>query len=235
MHKQYVKYYSHNLGRDTDMLVYGHWGYPVLLFPTTLGNYYQATEMGLINAVAPLIQSGKYKIYCIGTNDEESWYCNHIHPAEKINNHIRYDQFLSSELLPFIQNECNVEKIGVAGCSFGGYHAANFAFKHPYLVAYLISMSGIFDLKSFMKGYYDDNFYFNNPADFMQNEQGWRYNHMNIILGTSELDICLEQNIEMSSTLNRLGVEHWLDIHGNEEHDWPLWQRMFHYYLSRIL
>lgn len=235
VHQQYNKYYSHSLGRDIEMLTYGHWGYPILLFPTSSGNYQQAKEMRLLHAIAPLVDAGKYKIYCVDTNDADSWYCSDISPAEKVINHIKFDQFLSSELIPYIQNECNVEKIGVAGCSFGGYHAANFAFKHPYFVAYLISLSGIFDLTSFMNGYYDDNYYFNNPADFMKNEQGWRYNHMNIILGTSELDICLDQNIEMSSTLNRLGIEHWLDIRGHEKHDWPLWQSMLHYYLSRIL
>ncbi len=235
MHQEYIKYYSHHLGRDIEMLVFGHWGYPVLLFPTTLGSYYQAKDMGLIHAVDQLVNSGKYKIYCVDSIDADSWYGSHLHPSDKVKNYIKYDQFLSSELVPYIQKQCNVEKIGVAGCSFGGYHAANFAFRHPYMVSYLISMSGTFDLKSFMNGYYDDNLYFNNPIDFLQNEQGWRYGHMNIILGTSEWDICLEKNIEMSSTLNRLGVEHWLDIRGHEKHDWPLWHSMFHYYLSRIL
>lgn len=217
------------------MLVLGHWGYPILLFPTTLGSYYQAKDMGLIHAIETLINSGKYKIYCVETIDAESWYASYLSPAEKVKKHIKYDRFLANELISFIQAQCNVEKIGVAGCSFGGYHAANFAFRHPHLVAYLISMSGIFNLKGFMDGYYDDNFYFNNPIDFLQNEQGWRFGHMNIILGSSEADICLDYNIELSSTLNRIGVEHWLDIKGSEKHDWPLWRHMFHYYLSRIL
>src|SRR5690606_35110373 len=105
---------------------------------------------------------------------------------------------------------------------------------HPNLVRYMISMSGAFDMKSFMDGYYDDNFYFNNPMDYMTNEQGWRYGHMNIILGTSEWDICLNTNVQMSHALNRIGVEHWLNIWGWEKHDWPLWCKMFPNYLSRL-
>jgi len=89
-------------------------------------------------------------------------------------------------------------------------------------------------MKSFMDGYYDQDFYFCNPVDFMAHEQGWRYGHMKIILGTSEWDICLNSNVQMSGVLNRIGVEHWLNIWGWEKHDWPLWLKMFPNYLSRF-
>jgi hypothetical protein len=52
LEEKHIKYYSHHLERDVEMLVYGSWGYPILLFPTTLGRYYQAKDMGLIESVA---------------------------------------------------------------------------------------------------------------------------------------------------------------------------------------
>jgi esterase/lipase superfamily enzyme len=230
LEEKHIKYYSHHLGRDIDLLVYGNWGYPILLFPTTLGKYYQAKDMGLIESVRGLVESGKYKIYCVDSIDAESWYGKHLNPEYRV-----YDQFLVNELIPFISSECNVEKIGVAGCSFGGFHAANLAFRHPSLIAYLVSMSGAFDIRSFLDGYYSDHVYFNNPVDFMPNEQGWRYGHMKIVLGTSDWDICLDSNLKMSEILNSKGIDHWLDIRGWESHDWPLWNAMFPYYLSKIL
>ncbi len=235
MEEKHIKYYSHHLQREIDMLVFGSWGYPILLFPTTLGKYYQAKDMGLIASVRGLVESGKYKIYCIDSIDAESWYAKHLSPDYRVLNHVQYDKFLSNELVPFIRSECHVEKIGVGGCSFGGFHAANFAFKHPDKIAYLVSMSGAFDIRSFMDGFYNDNVYFNNPVDYLPNEQGWKYGHMKIVLGTSEWDICLGSNIKLSDILNAKGIDHWLDIWGWEKHDWPLWHKMFPHYLSKIL
>lgn len=234
MEERHIKYYSRHLEREIEMLVFGNWGYPIILFPSTLGRYYQAKDFGLIDAVSGFVDSGQFKIYCVDAIDSDSWYAKHLHPSQRVLNYIQYDKFLTHELVPAIQSECNADKIAVAGCSFGGYHAANFAFRHPDKVAYLMSMSGAFDMKTFMDGYYDDNFYFNNPIDYMANEQGWRYGHMKIVLGTSEWDICLNSNVQMSGILNRIGVDHWLNIWGWEKHDWPLWNKMFPTYLSRM-
>ncbi len=51
-----------------------------------------------------------------------------------------------------------MQKVAVAGPSFGGFQAANFAFRHPGKVSHLMSMSGSFDIRSFLDGYYDDNY-----------------------------------------------------------------------------
>ena len=235
MQENHIQYYSHHLGRSIDLLVYGHWGYPILIFPTTMGNYYQAKDLGLVDSVRHLVEAGRCKLYCVDSIDKDSWYGRHLTAPMKVLNHIQFDKFLTSELVPMIQRECSVDKIGVAGCSFGGYHALNFAFRHPEQVAYLISMSGAFDIRSFIGEYYDDNVYFNNPVDYIPHEQGWRYNHMKIVLGSSEWDICLNANLTMSRILNNKGINHWSDIRGWELHDWPLWQTMFPDYLSKIL
>ena len=52
--------------------------------------------------------------------------------------------------------------------SFGAYHAANSLFKHPDVIKRCFAMSGVYDLRNFMDGMYDDNFYFNNPVDYLQ-------------------------------------------------------------------
>lgn len=143
MDEKHIKYYSHHLDRDVDMLVFGNWGYPVLVFPTTLGRYYQAKDMGLIESVRGLVESGRFKIYCVDSIDADSWYARHLNPEYRVLNHMQYDKFLHNELVPYIQQECHVDKIAVAGCSFGGFHAANYAFKHPDRAAYLISMSAV--------------------------------------------------------------------------------------------
>ena len=108
-----------------------------------------------------IVDSGKIKIYCIDTIDTLSFYNESMHPSQRIHNYVLYDKFLNEELVPQILNECNTPKLGVAGCSFGGYHAANFALKHPDKTKYLISMGGAFDIKPRLDGFYNEEVFFN--------------------------------------------------------------------------
>jgi esterase/lipase superfamily enzyme len=234
MKEDYRKWYSPTLGRDIEMLVLGHWGYPILLFPTSMGSYHQNKDMGLTSSVREFVEAGKIKLYCISSIDADSWYAKHLSPAIRAYNYDVYDRFLSNELVPAIEHECSVGRIGVGGCSFGGYHALNFTCKHPDQVAYLFSMSGSFDVRSFVDGHYDDHVYFNNPVDFMQHIEGWRFGHLKIVLGTSEWDICMNDNLKMSRILHNKGIDHWLDIRGWETHDWPLWCQMLPEYISKM-
>lgn len=234
LREDYRKWYSHHLGRDIEMMVYGDWGYPVLLFPTTMGRYYEAKDFGLIESVRWFIDNRKIKIYCIDSIDRDSWYAKHLHPSIRVQNHMWYDRMVNEELVPWIQHECHVDKIGVGGCSFGGFQALNFAFRHPDRVAYLWSMGAKFDIRSFMGGYYDDNVYFNNPPDYIPNAHHDHFYRMKIVLGTSEYDFCKPDNYRMSEILNRKGIDHWLDVRPWGEHDWPVWREMFPHYLSMV-
>jgi esterase/lipase superfamily enzyme len=151
-----------------------------------------------------------------------------------VQNHVFYDQFLSDELVPMLQQECHVDKIGVAGCSFGGYQALNFAFRHPHQVAHLFTMGAAFDIRQFMDGYHDDNVYFNNPPEFMHGAQSEHFHWMNIILGTAEHDFCRDDTYHMSAILRHKGIPHRLDVKPFGNHDWPVWREMFPEYLSTI-
>lgn len=70
-----------HVGRDIEMLVIGHWGYPILLFPTSMGRYYQNKEFGLTDSVRGFVDAGKIKLYLIDGIDEDSWYAKHLPPA----------------------------------------------------------------------------------------------------------------------------------------------------------
>ncbi len=137
MQEKHIQYYSNILGRNIDLLIHGDWGYPILMFPTSMGRYYQNKDFGLVESVKNLVDAGKVKIYNVDTIDNLTFYGNDFPAHVKIHNYNQYVRFLHLELVPYIKAECNVERIGVGGASFGGYHAANFAFKHPDQVDYL--------------------------------------------------------------------------------------------------
>ncbi|MEO1052735.1 MAG: alpha/beta fold hydrolase [Bacteroidota bacterium] len=234
MKEEYFKWYSPVLSKDIEMLVFGHAGYPVIIFPTTKGRYYESKDFKLIESAAWFMDQGLIQIYCPDSVDALSWYNRSIHPADRVKNHLWYDQFILEEVVNSICHQKGIGKVGVAGASFGGFHALNFAFRHPDRVSHMFSMSGRYDVKSFMDGHYDDNVYFTNPVDYLPNNNHPDLWNMNIVLGAGEWDICLDDNRHMSDILNSKHIKHWFDVRRWAEHDWGIWRQMFPHYLSLI-
>lgn len=221
------------------MLVFGHDGLPIVMFPTSKGRYFEYKDFELIDSASWFLENGKIKIYCPDSFDHESWYNYAIHPADRVKSHIGYENLILHDVVGFARHETGSKKVALGGCSFGGYHAANFAFRHPNLVSSLISLGGSYDIKQFIYGYYDDNCYFNNPPDYLPNlNDNWYLSHlkkMGIVLGTGEWDMCLDENKKLSDILFSKGVNHWLDVRPGTGHDWHWWREMFPAYLSEIV
>jgi len=234
MKEEYLKWFSPHLQRDVEMLVFGHAGCPVVLFPTSKGSFYENRDMGLVNSAQWYIDQGLIRIYCPVSNDADSFYNKNIDPHQRIQNHIAYDKMICHEIVERIRLNTSVAKVVMAGCSFGGYHAANFAFRHPGYVSHMFSMSGAFDIRSFMDGYQHDDIYFNNPLEYIAGLQDQEMWNMDIVLGTSNWDICFDANIKLHDALRAKNLNHWFDVRQNRKHDWEVWKEMFPHYLSRI-
>jgi esterase/lipase superfamily enzyme len=234
MQEEYIKWYSPNLSMDIDMLTFGYAGYPLLLFPTSQGRYYENKDFKLIDSIQYFINSGKVKVYCPDGIDSLSFYNKGVHPADRIRNHVWYDKMLLEEVVTRAQHETGHHKVITAGCSFGGYHAANFAFRHPWLVSHMFSLSGAFDIRGQLDGFYNEDVYFNNPVDYLPGDNNQDLWNMKIVLGTSDRDICRAYNEQLSEILNKKGISHWLDIRPNADHDWPIWREMLPDYLSKL-
>ena len=220
------------------MLVFGHDGFPVILFPTAKGRYFEGKDSGLTDSASNLLDSGKIKIYCPDGIDADSWYNYSIHPSDRVNTHLGYENIILYDVIEFAKHETGKSKVGLAGCNFGAYHAANIAFKHPELINYLICLGGAFDIKPFITGYYDEDCYFNNPPDYLPNlTDNWylhKFGEMGIFLGVGEWDNYLDQNRNLSGILNSKNVNHWLDVQANYGHDWNLWRQLFPKYLGKL-
>ena len=234
MQEEYKKWYSNNLSSDFELLVFGHSGYPVILFPTSMGRYYENKDFKMIDSIQWFIDEGKIKVYCVDSIDKQSWYNKEAHPTDRVKNHLWYDKAILEEVVGIARHETGYDKVITAGCSFGGYHAINFAFRHPWLVSHVFSMSGAFDMRSQLDGFYNEDVYFNNPVDYLVNESNPDLWNMKIILGTSDRDICRGENERLSKILSDKSIDHWLDIRHNADHDWPIWRSMFPDYLSKI-
>jgi esterase/lipase superfamily enzyme len=189
----------------------------------------------VIDAAAPYINAGRVTIYCPDSIDEESWYNKSIHPADRVKTHMAYENVILHDVFDFARRETSRPRVAVAGASFGGWQAVNLGFRHPDAVSHVISMSAAFEMTSFVDGYYDENFYYNNPPDYMAHcTDPWKYNHMSIILGTGEWDHCRGDNFRLSGILDSKGIKHFLDDRKWSGHEWSDWKNSFPYYLSLL-
>ena len=169
MHREQHHWFSPRLGRDMNILVYGHYGQPIVVFPTSGGDEREYEGQGMIDALGHHVEAGRVKFYCVNSMNNESWYDKQAHPRHRSWVQSMYDAYIAHEVAPFIQSHCQTTGIAITttGASFGGYHAANSLLKHPHLFRRCLSLSGVYDIRKFMDGDYDDNFYFNNPVDYV--------------------------------------------------------------------
>ena len=230
---QHTQYYSNTLNRNINLEVTGHWGHPILMFPSSGGKYTQNSDFGLNESVMKYVEEGRIKLYNVETIDMLTFYADDLPSDIIIHNYELYMQFLKNELIPYIQDECNTHRLAVAGCSFGGFHAANTAFRFPDVISHLFSLSGVFSIRNFTPNSDDMRIYFNCPNEFMANEESWKYNHMKIVLSTSDWDSCKPKNENMAGILESKGIPYWYDEKKWIEHDWPLWKMVFPAYVEK--
>ncbi|KPP95128.1 MAG: hypothetical protein HLUCCA01_04400 [Bacteroidetes bacterium HLUCCA01] len=231
MHREYVKWWSPSLGRDMEMLVFGHSGTPVLVFPSSMGRFHEWEDFHMISALRRQIEEGYNQVFCVDSVDKESFYNTQASPYVRIVRHRQYDSYINDEVIPYIHSRNENQFIVSAGASFGAYHALNIVLKYPGRFGKLIAMSGKFDIRGFMDGFYDDNVYFNNPVDYVPNLNNHQHlediRRLDLRLVSGEWDMCLDANVDMSRKLERKSVPHQLDIWGNQtKHDWPWWRDM---------
>jgi esterase/lipase superfamily enzyme len=236
--RDYFKRYSVELGREMEMLVFGHEGAPAIVFPTSQGRFYEFEDRGMVAAVGEKIERGELQLFCVDSVDAESWYSRSLAARWRIARQVEYDRYIVKEVVPFVRGMNRRTELTTVGCSFGGYHAVNCALRHPDVFTGFVSMSGAFDLKSlgFLGRYYSEDCYFNLPLDFLPNlndpqilEQMRRGNY---VLATAVHDQCWNDNERLAAVMRAKEIPVRLEVWGDGAgHDWPWWQRMVAAYL----
>lgn len=221
--------------------VYGHWGIPILFFPTASADFEELERFGMIDALAHHIDAGRVKIIsCNGINDL-SWFSDEVHPGERIWRQELYDRYVRRELVPFIHSVCGgLVPIATAGASMGAYHAMNSLGRHPDAFRWTISMSGLYDPSFYLDGYWNELAYFHIPPAYMSNAGGsphkWLLDtaSINVVCGQGPWERT-EWSRAMSDSLNKGWVPHNLDLWGHDaSHDWPWWKKQMDHYIWRL-
>jgi esterase/lipase superfamily enzyme len=234
MKRDLTSWYSPALQREMPIAQYGDYGFALLLIPTAAADYLEYERFQLINSLSPLIDSGKVKVFSVNSMNTESWMHQDMQGEHKAINHNRFNEYIFNEVIPFIKNATSQESpVIVSGASFGALHSMNLFLKRPDLIDGVIAMSGVYDLKEYTKGFYDEQVYFNSPAMYMPNLTDHRVldqirssHHIHILTGCGEYEDP-EAARNFAGILYNKGINYELSVWGNEwKHDWPTWRAM---------
>lgn len=236
MNREYHSWYSPRLNREMELLVFGHSGARVIVFPTSQGRYYEFEDRGMVGALQKHVDEGWLQIFCVDSVDAESFYCSWAHPSGRITRHLQYEEYVIDEVLPLTRQMNGNPFLISLGASFGAYHALNIAFRHPHLFGRVLAMSGKYDMTSFFDGYYDENIYYNTPMHYIPNlsDPGHiaQLQRLDIILALGREDPNIEENRRLSGLLWEKGIGNALREWEGWSHDWPYWRQMVQMYIG---
>jgi esterase/lipase superfamily enzyme len=111
--------------------IFGHYKHLVILFPTSMEKYHENKNLSFIESPKWYIEHGPVQLFYPNSIYKDSFYNNQIYPIHHFENHVRYDKMICYEIVEKVKHNSQSSKVAIAGCSFGGYHAANFACRHP--------------------------------------------------------------------------------------------------------
>ena len=224
-----------------ELLVFGHAGASVLFFPTRTARFYDYENWKIVEVLQDKIDQGLLQLFCVDSVDIESFYA-HIPPSDKIERHLQYERYILQEVLPLIIFRKNFNMLIAAGCSLGGYHAANIAFKYPQYFNKLLAMSARYDLTlsaqtfpDLFNGYIDEKIYNNMPSRYMPNLTDPvlldKIRKLSISLVVGREDPFYENNKNLSEALTDKNIPHSLYVWDDEAHRPYHWRKMVRLYL----
>ncbi len=235
MQRSFHRWHSPALGRDMELLVFGHGGAPVIVFPTSHGRFFEFEDRGMVGALSAQIEQGWYQLYCVDSVFSESWYNYGLDTDARMWREEQYEHYLLTELVPLIRQSNPNPYIITTGCSFGASAAVIFALRHPGVVRRVVAMSGLYDLRRFF-GVYTQGLYFHNPVDFVPNlSDAWtldRLREIDFIFVTGRDDPAAWSNELLSRQLWDKGVGNALRLWDGWCHDWPYWMQMINQYIG---
>lgn len=241
MDREITSWYSPALNKEMPIASYGHFGFAILLIPTAAADYLEYERFQMIDAIAPFINSGKCRVFSIDSMNKESWMNNQMLPEHKAIRHNQFNEYVFNEVIPFIRN-CSSDEtmIYTCGSSFGALHAMNLFMKRPDIINGAISMSGVYDLTEYTKGFWDDQVFYNSPVHYIPSlNDNWYLDkikashHIHIYTGSGNFEDP-DAAKKFAGILYTKGIWYDLDVWGPDiHHDWPTWRSMLPYILDK--
>ncbi len=241
MQKDVTRWHTSRLEQSVQLVRWGHYGTPVLLYPTAGGDAEEVERFHLIGALGPLIDGGRIKVYSTDSIAGRTWVSGD-HSAEfcsRVQN--LFDEFIYEEVTPAIRTDCkdgNIEIIA-AGASIGAFNAVATVCRHPDAYKMAIAMSGTYDLSKYLEGRMNQDFYFSSPLHYLPNLEGPQLDLLRtrfILMPSGEGNYeDIGESWRLASVLGARGVPNRVDPWGPHwHHDWMTWREMLPKYLAEF-
>ena len=213
-----------------ELLVFGAAGTPVLVFPTSMGRFYQWEDFKMVEHMSGRIDEGWLQLWCVDSVDAESFYNKAAPWPARAQRHLAYERYIIDEMLPALQGENPVDYLIAVGASFGAFHAITLTARRPGIVRKAIGLSGAYDSARWLDGKREGEAYFVNPLAFLPNLRDERYleplRTTEIVIATGRADPNVEESRRLAGVLQDKGVPASLHLWDGWAHDWPYWKEM---------
>jgi len=241
--KTVTRWYSSRLEQEITLARWGHWGQPVVLFPTAGGDAEEVERMHLIGAIQPLIDAGRIKVYSFdsvagkalaeqaGSVEHRCWLLKQT------------GEYLVHEVLPAIIEDCGGQPVELVatGASIGAYNAVAMLCRYPHVFKSAIGMSGTYDLETLMGFKGNVDYYLSSPLKFLPNlESGDMLDKLKsrfvlLPFGQGRWE-SPNESWQMAHVLGSCGIPNRVDAWSFEHHhDWDTWREMLPHYLDEII
>lgn len=240
--RESTSWYSQRLQREMPLIRWGHWGRPVLLFPTAGGDAEEIERFQLIAALGPLLDAGRVKIYSVDSMAGRTWLTDRHNPAHCVWVQKQFDGYIREEVVPAIRRDCRSDDVEmvVAGASIGAFNALLTLCRHPDVFSHAICMSGTYDLEHWLGGQWIDEFHFLSPLHFVPGlEEGLhlqqlRRRFVTLAVGQGEYENPGE-SWKVAHLLGGRSIPNRVDLwDATWRHDWPTWRAMLPQYLDEL-
>ena len=225
-----------------ELLVFGHAGARVIVFPTRDGRFFDYENWRMVEALREKIERGLLQLYCIDSIDRESLYADWMVPADRMKRHTDYENYVLCEVAPFSAKRNPDVTLIAHGCSLGAYHAMNITLRHPERFGKVVALSGRYDLtanigsfRGLFDGHYDEHVYFNNPSHFLPGLHDAailaQLRSTEIVFAIGQEDAFVENNRGLSEMMTAKHLPHQFTVWEGEAHRPRAWRQMVRFYL----
>ena len=239
MNVEHHRWHSPALDRDMSLLVFGHAGARVLVFPTSLGTCREWPDRRMHEVLGEHISSRAGSSSSAWTRcTGESWYGEHLHPGARAWRHLQYDRYLLDEVLPFTawperqpvphhhRGELRGVPRGLLRLPPSGPGQPDHRHERP--VRHQAADRRLLRRTTSTAA---------NPSDFIRHEHDPgrldALRRQDIILAIGRDDPACEDNRgALGRRSGSKGIGNALRIWDGWAHDWPYWERMIRQYIG---
>ncbi len=242
--RESTSWYSTRLQREMPLIRWGHWGTPLLVFPTAGGDAAEIERFHLVSALGPLIEAGRVKVYSVDSVAGRTWLNEkHNNPAHCVWVQKQFDAYVREEVVPAIRNDCRSEnaEIITAGASIGAFNALLTLCRHPDVFSRAICMSGTYDIEHWLGGNWHDEFHYLSPVHFVPGlSEGQHLNRLRqrfVVLATGQGKYENPgDSWKVAHALGSRGIPNRVDLwDASWDHDWPTWRKMLPQYVAEMV